>query len=302
MSVRDLGYRGYDGSRLPSSHNTWVLFRHGLRRAWSSWFVKLAVIFSWAPGLVGGVVVAFLRAQAVAMRLQLQQMPDLDPKKAEALSQLTKIGDGTWFHLFMKVQLWALVAFAVLGAGASVISQDLAARSFAFYFSKPVTPMQYLIGRVAAVSTIAFLLLAPFSLVFLGITAAGQEGDERLVTAGYALPVLIHAILCAVFVGLVSVAIGAISKSRALSMSIWAFVFIIPHGIALIVSGFTKNEWALLGSIPGLLSIVGDALFKVQTETTLWYYALPILVALGALSFWYSARRLSSFERAQVSG
>ena len=57
MAIRDLGYRPYDGERHEASRNTLVLLRHSMKRAWRSWIVKLALLFSWVPmtgfGLVG---------------------------------------------------------------------------------------------------------------------------------------------------------------------------------------------------------------------------------------------------------
>ena len=55
MSVRDLGYRAYEGPRLPASHNTWVMIRHSLRRAWASWLVKLPIFFCLGTTIVLGI-------------------------------------------------------------------------------------------------------------------------------------------------------------------------------------------------------------------------------------------------------
>ena len=54
MTIRDLGYRGYEGDRLSPSHNTLVLLRHGIRRAWASWLVKIAIFCFWIPMLCFG--------------------------------------------------------------------------------------------------------------------------------------------------------------------------------------------------------------------------------------------------------
>ena len=72
MSVRDLGYRAYEGPRLPASHNTWVMIRHSLRRAWASWLVKLPVFFCLGTTVVLGIyyfVVGVLMAQQSGVSL-----------------------------------------------------------------------------------------------------------------------------------------------------------------------------------------------------------------------------------------
>ena len=49
MTVRDLGYRAYEGELRPASQNVWVMLRYGLWRIWGSWMNRLVVFFFWLP-------------------------------------------------------------------------------------------------------------------------------------------------------------------------------------------------------------------------------------------------------------
>jgi ABC-type transport system involved in multi-copper enzyme maturation permease subunit len=278
MALRDLGYKSYEGERLPASHNTWVLMRHGMRRAWASWFVKLAVFFFWVPPLLALLF--------------------------EAMGRMTGGGGSTsggFLKLVIDTSFWMLITLVTTGAGATVIAHDRLHRSFQFYLAKPVTPLQYLVGRTFAVAMWSFLLMAVpavlVSLLQLGAAELGNaETSEKLETAGLILPTLLYALLCAVTTGAISIGISSLSQSRGLTTTTWLTVLLLPTVLAWMVTGLSKWPWLWLTSIWGLLDEVGDALFKIEIETDAgieWYHALPVLLALtgGALYLAYNRVR-----------
>ncbi|MDQ3035608.1 MAG: ABC transporter permease [Myxococcota bacterium] len=288
MTIRDLGYRPYDGPRLPPSNNTWVMLRQGMRRAWASWLVKLAVFLSFGPPLIGIALV-------IAGRMLLQQGdPEADPIQASAAMR----------NLF-SVQTWLFVSMITVGAGAPAIAEDLTFRGFQFYFAKPVTPAQYLAGRVLAVAICVFLVTF-VPAFFLDLALVGTAPRALIAEqAGLLLPAFFYSLVLATVMGTTSVAVSSLSKSRALTMSAWIVAFIVPHVLASVVNEIsvaTGNEegwpWLFLGSFTGLLGNVADALFKVERDAALeWYYAAPILVALTVGSTWLAMYRL---QRAEV--
>lgn len=275
MTVRDLGYRPYDGARLAPSHNTSVLLRYGMRRAWGSWLVKIAIFLGWVPALLFMAFVGFLWATGQTSAL-------------EGARLVRSIFD--W-------QLWMFVTLVTLGAGASAIAEDLTFKAFQFYFAKPVTPPQYLAGRAVAVAFWCFVLtFVPAAMVVLAVVGTAEE-SARLESVGLILPALVNALLIATTVSAASVAISSLSASRALTMSAWILLFIVPHAIAFVVFQISEWPWLLLVSIPALLGIVGDALFKIEPDSVLrWYHALPVLVALAGGSIALSLRRLRKAE------
>ncbi|MFW6051797.1 MAG: ABC transporter permease subunit [Myxococcota bacterium] len=284
MPVRDLGYRPYEGERLPSSHNTWVLLRHGLRRAWASWLVKIAVFLGWVPTaiFVGVVFVQFRMAQEAPPEMVEGLQAQAGPAVANLLG---------W-------QMWLFATMASLGAGAGAIAEDLTHRAFQFYFAKPVTPEQYLAGRVVAVAGLCFALLLLPALLSVATVASLAPPEERLARAGLLLPAVLSSAVVAVTLGTVSVAVSSLSRSRALTMSAWVMVFVIPEVLSTIVTAVGDWPWLGLLSLPTLLGTVGIALFKMEPPTDLrWFHAVP------ALAIWVgagTALALARLRRAEV--
>lgn len=284
MPVRDLGYRPYEGERLPPSQNTWVLLRHGLRRAWASWLVKIAFFLGWAPGVLFAGY-AFLQFR-MAQQAPAEVAEGLQGQAAPALAGL------------LGWQMWLFATMASLGAGAGVIAEDLTHRAFQFYFAKPVTPQQYLAGRTLAVAILCGVLMLFPALVAVVTLTAFAPPDDRVARAGLLLPAVLQSGLVAATLAAVSVAVSSLSRSRALTMSAWVMVFVIPEALAAIVTAVAEWPWLGLVSLPTLLGTVAIGLFKMEPPTDLhWYHALP------ALAVWIGAGMalaLSRLRRAEV--
>lgn len=294
MTVRDLGYRPYEGDRLPPSRNTWVLLRHGLTRAWASWLVKLALGVSIAIVLVFGAY-TFVLSRITAALSQMGSAPDL---VGLCRTQYT------W-------QIWFCVLLVSLGAGSGVIANDSRNRAFQFYFSKPVTPEQYLLGRTLPVCILtALVTFAPALLEILTLITLAPNREESLSRVGLVFPALGFSAIIGIVVGPLSVAASALGKSRALTMAAWGALFVLPHLIAALTDGVVTLSthdagsdahgfpWLYLGSIPALLGFVGDALFRtpdVENATVGWMHAGPVLAGLVAGSIaltWWRLRRV----------
>lgn len=284
MAVRDLGYRPYEGERLPSSNNNMVLLRHGLRRAWGSWLVKIGAFTCWVPPLIAGALVAFIVFVGPAATQPGQEPPTIPAAEI--------VRDLFWW------QMWLLMPLVTLGAGAAAIAEDLQFKAFQFYFSKPVTPPQYLVGRIAAVAFWVFMVTFPGAFLIILLLTGTAEADLRLEYVGLILPAFFFSVIMSVVTAAGAVGLSSLSKSRALTMSAWILLLLVPHALGEIVNAVSEWPYILLISIPELLNIVGNALFKVDPDNALrWYHAAPVLlgIAVGGV-----ALALYRIRRAEV--
>ena len=287
MALRDLGYKSYEGERLDASRNTAVLLRHGFRRAWGSWFVKIAAFTCWVPPLVG----------LGLLGIQLWIAKQMLAGGAASAARAPNIQVPFWVRGIFDWQFWLFVTMISVGAGASMIAEDRTFRAFQFYFAKPVTPVQYLAGRVWAISVwIFWVTFLPAVLLVLLAMALAPPG-LHMERAGLFLPTALYSLVMAVVMASGAVGMSALSKSRALTMTAWAMLLLIPHVLASLVEAIGKWPWLSLASIPKLLGVIGDALFKIQTESDVrWYHATPILIALVAGSLYLAFDRVRRAE------
>ena len=265
MTIRDLGYRAYEGERLPPSHNTSVILAHGIRRAWGSWLIKLVVFFGWLPAL--------LPMLFVGVRFWLSRQTG---------QQVDTVNNAQLVKSLCMWQMWICASIITCRAGAAAIAEDLTHKAFQFYFAKPLTVAQYYAGRVGAVAFFVFGMIA-VPVVLLVLVLVGTAPPElRLESVGLLLPAILHAAVIAAVLSTASVGMSALSKSRALTMSAWLILLIVPHVIAGLVFLIGKWPWLYLASLPGLLGTIGDALFKIEADdTTLkWFHAAPVLIAI----------------------
>ncbi len=290
MTIRDLGYRPYDGLRLPPSNNTWVMLRVGLRRAWASWLVKIAAFLGGAPALVGIALVVGIRLLA----RQMNHDEDVDPVRVvEGMRRL------------YTIQMWLFVSLVTLGAGASAIAEDLTHRAFQFYFAKPVTPTQYLAGRVGALAVWIFsITFIPAVLLDLALVGTARSADA-LEQLGLLLPALAFSLVLALVLSTTSIAISSLSKSRALTMSAWVVAWIVPQALASVVDVIARASgsaegwpWLYLISLTGLLGHVGDLIFNVESgvDARLRYAGVGLLVAVTVGAVWLALKRLGRAE------
>lgn len=295
MTIRDLGYRPYEGVRLSHSHNTWVMLRQGLARAWGSWMVKIAVLLCVIPPLLIATVIGAQRFFMGAM----------DPSSGEPGDDAIFVGVQA-MRLVLTTQTWLFVSLVTAGAGSTAVAEDFTFKAFQFYFAKPVSPAQYFAGRVLAVAFFVFLVtFVPAMLVNVTLVGTAPPG-VAMSDLGLVVPTLVHSLLMAVVMSTLSVAISSLSASRALTLSAWLFLFLVPHVLAAVVDGLASlNEgegwpYLYLASFTGLLGVVADELFKAQGEETRlhWYFAVPVLIAYvaGASSLiFYRLRRAEVF-------
>lgn len=285
MGLRDLGYKAYEGDRRATETNTWVLMRHGLRRAWGSWFVKAAALLCWVPPLLSLGYYGF--RLWYNEQLRAGGFPDVqDVNLAEGITYL------------FGFQFWLFVTLISAGAGATVIAEDRTFGAFQFYFAKPVTPFQYLLGRLSAVAIWCFgvTFVPSLLLVVEGIALAPAHlGFEN---AGLFLPTLLYAGLVAIVTACTSIGISSLSKSRGLTVSAWACVLLIPYMIGSLVSEITESPWVFILSIARLLEVSGNALFKIEVEASelTWYYALPMLMLIAGGSVAIAYHRIRRAE------
>jgi ABC-type transport system involved in multi-copper enzyme maturation permease subunit len=284
MTIRDLGYKRYDGPRLPHRSRFRVLIARTLSLAWASGLVKTTIILGMFPMVVAGVVV-FLKVKAQQV-LTAQGAP-------------IQLEDPSFwvFYTVYWCQLWFAFAMSLLVA-APAISEDVRTGAFQFYFARPVSRSHYLVGKLVPVAVLLLILCAaPGLIVALLRVALSKTGEEALKHFPLILKTLVYVPLFATVLALPPIALSALSRRSGTVQGGWAALFFLPWILGEGMAAATGVSYAALVSIPTNLKLVGQHLFGMTPSYAIpWYYPTGILIALCVVSAAVLLHRLDKVE------
>src|SRR5215471_19257286 len=276
MPIHDQGYRRYGGSRA-WGRAWWVMFTTGVRTMLGSrrWIVLMVV--SWIPFVVRAVqfYIAANFAQAATIVAPSSQ---------------------TFRDFFDQQDLFVFLVTITLGAAA--IAQDRRANALQIYLSKPLTRLEYIVGKLSVL--IAFLLFITWVpailLLILQVLFAGNF--TFLKANAYLFPAItLYSLIEVVMVSMCMLALSSLStNSRFVGILYTALIFFSDalYGVLRAVTGSTRVSWVAFGNN---LAQVGDVIFRVPLRyETPWILSLAIVVGLVGLSALILERRVRGVE------
>lgn len=295
MPITEKGYQPYEGKRLPSRRNHWVIAKMEAARIWSSALVKTVVILSFLPPvgyLLYGIVRAWLSPMSVAVAQAQGDTTDLAAELGDAFGADLVLSS-------MNTQLM-FVVLMTLAWGAGTIAADARGRVMQFYFAKPVTTRSYLLGKIiplaiycSAISLLPALLMVVLEAVVL------RSYDLWASRLALALPAALYAALVGAALSTCAVAMSSLSRSRLLTLSFWAAALFIPMAVAWVVELATRGEvdWPYLASLLSMVDVLGRAIFRLEAEGQIqWYHAIIVVLGLCVGSVFLMRYRLSRPE------
>ncbi|MSP63404.1 MAG: hypothetical protein EXR72_24290 [Myxococcales bacterium] len=271
MSIRDRGYKPYEGQHTPLAGRWKVVLRHSLRSTAKQPWVVAMLILAVFPILGWGVVMYIAAKQWASMPLEMA---------AQAGAQ-----DPGQYVYYYFISWYGAPIFAFLMAmfaGGGAIADDTRNGAYQFYFARPISREQYLVGKVVpVVLLVAFVSLGPALLLAIVRVALAKD----LADAGHLLVGLPRALalgtLEALVLALPVVALSSLSKGRGYVQGAFATLFMLPWIIGGIFSGITRNPWPAVLSIPANLGSIGAKLYGIDVPPT--DYPVPWPIALCVL-------------------
>jgi len=160
---------------------------------------------------------------------------------------------------FLLSAIWFGALIAAL-AGAPLIAEDRKAHALPLYFSKPITHLDYVAGKVLTVATfVALLLLVPPVLMYLvDVMLSKQEN-----VAAAQLPSLLRSLApgaCAVLLfSTLSLAVSAVSRRPAYAALAFLGTFVLAGALAhVLVRGLHEFGWMAVSPV--------HCTFKISSE------------------------------------
>lgn len=284
MTIRDLGYKAYDGARLPQGARQLLLVKRSLALAWAPGLVKATMIVGMVPLLVCAVILYFkVKARMVIMGAG-------GPATADDATN--------WIYYGIYwCQLWFAFAMGLLTA-ATAVAGDVASGAFHFYFSRPLTRGHYALAKLVAAGVLVTLVAAiPGLLLAMLRLGLAKDGAEALRLLPYLLWALLFSLAVGLTLTLPPLALSALTRKPGYAQGGWSALFFVPWVVGEGLAAATDVPALALFSLPTCLRMVGQALFGVEKSYDL-HVAFPagVLIAVLALAAWVLWSRLSHLE------
>lgn len=275
MPIHDLGFRKWEGERSSAAVRWWVIAQTGVRLAWKSSWVRRMLFFAWMPTLTWAIVF-FLYERAL----------DQSPESLQAfvtLAEWADAGTGEFRHLINEMRIdpeaarhtfWAALLMVFFRSPQAIlmvmlvgliapplISRDVRSRAFLVYFSRPLRPFEYVLGKASVLWTY-LLMISGFPAFALYLMAVLLSPELSLVGQTWDLPLRIFTATVVLLIPTTAVALcfsSMTSESRYAGFA-WFAVWILGSAAYFMLTLFdvastypeangataSTNSWILL--------------------------------------------------------
>ncbi|TNY38775.1 ABC transporter permease [Thermomonospora catenispora] len=226
-TIHDIGYRHYQGRRLGRSYLLRSLYVHNLRSAWGLGRPARAKVM---PALLAAIVLLPAVGSVAAVALA---------GEADALIRYSAY----------PTYLQPVISIFVATQAPVLASRELRFRVIPLYFSRPVLSLDFVLAKLAAMTTALVLLMAtPITVLYVG-GLVNKVPDAGAHLRDFSLA-LVGVLLFAVVLASIGLVVAAFTPRRgfgvaaviAVFMLSWVFVQIV-QGIATARTQFDLAGW-----------------------------------------------------------
>lgn len=166
MPIHDLGYRAWKGRPTPALLRWCVIAENGIALAWQNRWLRRVALVAWLPMLYFGItffayeayVEQWVGGQLGARGPWTEILRNFLPLPRDLLDRI--FGDPLearsrlWtmlLFLFFRFPQAGLLAVAVGLIAPPLIARDIRSRAFILYFSRPITRIEYVLGKASVI-------------------------------------------------------------------------------------------------------------------------------------------------------
>jgi ABC-2 type transport system permease protein len=274
--IHDQGYRRYGGRREPQGRRWWVIGRAGLMARIRERRVIAVLLFAWVPFVV--------RAVQIYASANFQQVAFLAPTPQ-------------MFREFLDQQeVFIFIVSIVIGAG--LIADDRRANALQIYLSKPLTRVEYIVGKlVMLASVLAFVTWLPAMLLLvLQMLFAGST--KFLTEHLFLIPAITLFAAVQVFVSAFAIlALSSLSKSRRFVAMMYAGILFFTAAMYQALRQITlSTAWAAI-SPRDTMNVIADGIFRIPGPRAIPFpAAVAVVIVLIAASILILERKVRGIE------
>ena len=245
MPIYDMSYRPYRGGLTPHTWRWVTIAKAGLSHYLSRRIFLVFLFISYVHPIVRGV--------AIWGSHQLGANP-------------FELIDASFFR---NTLLWQgeFLLLICIWPGATLIAQDLRTNAIQLYLSKPLSRVDYVVGKFAIIAGIGALLL-PVPGLLLFLMEVGLSTTTKFVTTYFWVPFAIigYSVIVIIGAGLLALAVSSMTRSgRYAGLLFFALVFFSQAGAGLLRL-ITGTHAFIVLSLTALVDQVGAIFFGGDVE------------------------------------
>ena len=283
MPIHTQDYRHWEGVLKPRNYTRWwIIAKAELKLLAQRKIVRLIVAI---PPLI------YIFVHAILIYI-INQVPD---------ATLPFDVNAEFFQKFLfrlvPIPSAMLIALIAIFGGSGLIATDLKNNALSLYLSKPISWIDYLIGKFAVIGILlGCLTLIPGLLLFLEHLLLT---DTTFIKENYWVPlsIIAYSVLITLSAGLLMLLFSSLtSNPRYATIGFCAVWFGLPV-IYEVLRVITRTSRMAIVSIWANYDILGSALFNASHEHVVhWAWSLLILLALMVLCLFVLHRRIRAVE------
>ena len=287
--IHDSGYKRYDGPRKAQSVRYQVIVGNAIKSAWRGWWrMKLWIGTAAITLFVLGTMMVLME------RMSGFRSAGLPVPMSDALVP--------WSFEFLSRSGF----FLTLTVGSSIIASDLRTGALVFYFSRPLRPIDYAVGKLLGAMAIMGLIFVVgpvlLALFRVGLSSRGAVLDSLIIVPK---AMLVGAVATVTYAAL-PLAFSAISARKRYTVTSWAAFYIVAGLAAQGIAANTGITELTACHVPSAIHSLAFFLFGVGPTFDL--PMPPVWAAFLALAGYVTAAlgfvlwRVQSLATANMGG
>jgi ABC-2 type transport system permease protein len=290
MAVYKRTYKAYSGPLTPAWSRFTVLTRYGLSTLFDSRPFTAYTVLCFIPFLIGLAYIYIVHSSAAQALLRTGNVA------------MPATVNNDFFLGFLGFEAGMGFILAAWG-GPGMITKDFANHSVQLYLSRPISRIEYLVGKISVLATLLSCTTWIPALILFFVKAELQGHGwlwENLWMAG---SIVLSCLIWIAMISLISMAVAVWVKWRIAATALMLGIFFLLPAVAAILNAILRTQWGNLINFTHMITLVWMRLFREsQAELPPAFNGVPLwaawasLLSVCAACFWLLDRKLRARE------
>ena len=290
MAVYKRTYKAYGGAHTPAWSRFAVLARYGLATLFNSRPFTAYAVLCLLPFLGGLIFIYVVHSTSVQALLNIN-------------FRTTQLINNYWFLVFLGWEGWMGFLLTAWGAP-GMISKDFANHSIQLYLSRPLSRVEYLLGKVSVLGILLSCTTWIPALVLFLVQAQLQGNGWGWANLWLAGSIVVAALLGIALISLLAMALAVWVRWRIAATALMIGTFFLLPAFGEVFDLILRTHWGRLINFTYVMMVIWSSLFRVPEQqrhfakldlVPLWSAWATVFVVC-AICLWLLHRRLKARE------